>query len=72
MFSPGGVAQDTGHVYMAEAPQLNDWSLAGNWTIGNERAQLNDGGGSIIYRFHATICILFSDLMPAASLFVLS
>ena len=34
-------------------PQLNDWSLVGNWTIGGERAVLNDKDGSIVYRFHA-------------------
>jgi cytochrome c biogenesis protein CcdA/thiol-disulfide isomerase/thioredoxin len=51
--SPGGVVQDTGHVYAAGSPQLNEWSLAGNWTIGNERALLNEKDGSIVYRFHA-------------------
>jgi hypothetical protein len=51
--SPGGVAQDTGHVYAAGPANLNDWSLVGNWTVGNERALLNDKDGSIVYRFHA-------------------
>jgi cytochrome c biogenesis protein CcdA/thiol-disulfide isomerase/thioredoxin len=51
--SPGGVVQDASHVYAAGPPKLNDWSLAGNWTVGNERALLNDKDGSIIYRFHA-------------------
>jgi cytochrome c biogenesis protein CcdA/thiol-disulfide isomerase/thioredoxin len=51
--SPGGVAQDASHVYAAGSPQLNDWSLVGNWTVGNERALLNDKDGSIVYRFHA-------------------
>ncbi|WP_213737116.1 cytochrome c biogenesis protein DipZ [Bradyrhizobium sp. dw_411] len=51
--SPGGVVQDASHVYAAGPPRLNDWSLAGNWTVGNERALLNDKDGSIIYRFHA-------------------
>jgi cytochrome c biogenesis protein CcdA/thiol-disulfide isomerase/thioredoxin len=52
--SPGGVVQDTSHVYAAAgSPQLNDWSLAGNWTIGGERAVLNEKDGSIVYRFHA-------------------
>jgi thiol-disulfide isomerase/thioredoxin len=51
--SPGGVVQDTSHVYAAGEPQLNDWSLVGNWTIGGERAVLNDKDGSIVYRFHA-------------------
>jgi cytochrome c biogenesis protein CcdA/thiol-disulfide isomerase/thioredoxin len=51
--SPGGVAQDASHAYMAGSPQLNEWALAGNWTIGGERAALNEGGGGIVYRFHA-------------------
>jgi cytochrome c biogenesis protein CcdA/thiol-disulfide isomerase/thioredoxin len=52
--SPGGVVKDTSHVYMAAgSPQLNDWSLAGNWIIGGERAVLNEKDGSIVYRFHA-------------------
>jgi cytochrome c biogenesis protein CcdA/thiol-disulfide isomerase/thioredoxin len=51
--SPGGVVQDKSHVYAAGEPQLNDWSLTGNWTIGPERAQLNEPDGSIVYRFHA-------------------
>jgi cytochrome c biogenesis protein CcdA/thiol-disulfide isomerase/thioredoxin len=52
--SPGGPVQDASHVYTAAAsPQLNDWSLTGNWTIGNEKALLNDKDGSIVYRFHA-------------------
>jgi Thioredoxin like C-terminal domain len=51
--SPGGVVQDQSHVYAAGTPALNDWSLTGDWTIGNERAQLNQKDGSIVYRFHA-------------------
>jgi cytochrome c biogenesis protein CcdA/thiol-disulfide isomerase/thioredoxin len=51
--SPGGVVQDASHVYTSGTPQLNDWSLTGDWTIGEERAQLNEKDGSIVYRFHA-------------------
>jgi cytochrome c biogenesis protein CcdA/thiol-disulfide isomerase/thioredoxin len=51
--SPGGVVQDASHVYTAGSPELNDWSLTGNWIIGGERAQLNEKDGSIVYRFHA-------------------
>jgi cytochrome c biogenesis protein CcdA/thiol-disulfide isomerase/thioredoxin len=51
--SPGGVVEDESHVYAAGEPQLNEWSLTGKWTIGNERAQLDEKDGSIIYRFHA-------------------
>jgi cytochrome c biogenesis protein CcdA/thiol-disulfide isomerase/thioredoxin len=51
--SPGGVVQDKSHTYAAGEPQLNDWSLSGKWTIGEERAQLDERDGSIVYRFHA-------------------
>jgi thiol-disulfide isomerase/thioredoxin len=51
--SPGGVVQDQRHVYAAGEPRLNDWSLTGKWTIGEERAQLDGKDGSIVYRFHA-------------------
>ena len=51
--SPGGAVQDSRHVYAAATPRLNEWALAGDWTIGKEDAVLNEPGGSIVYRFHA-------------------
>jgi cytochrome c biogenesis protein CcdA/thiol-disulfide isomerase/thioredoxin len=51
--SPGGVVQDESHLYAAGEPQLNEWSLVGKWTVGNERAQLDEKDGRIVYRFHA-------------------
>ena len=51
--SPGGVMEDESHAYTAGEPQLNEWSLSGKWTIGNERAQLDEKDGRITYRFHA-------------------
>ncbi|MDE2329689.1 MAG: cytochrome c biogenesis protein DipZ [Bradyrhizobium sp.] len=51
--SPGGLVQDQSHVYAIGPMQLNDWSLVGDWTVGDERAQLNAAGGSIAYHFHA-------------------
>jgi thiol-disulfide isomerase/thioredoxin len=51
--SPGGAVEDTRHVYAAATPRLNEWALAGDWTIGKEDALLNEKGGSIVYRFHA-------------------
>jgi cytochrome c biogenesis protein CcdA/thiol-disulfide isomerase/thioredoxin len=51
--SPGGVVQDQSHVYAAGEPQLNEWSLTGKWTVGQERAQLDEKDGGIVYRFHA-------------------
>ena len=36
-----------------ERLDVNDWALAGAWTIGRERAVLDEPGGSIAFRFHA-------------------
>ena len=33
--------------------QLNQWGLAGDWTIGRENVVLDHAGGSIAFRFHA-------------------
>jgi cytochrome c biogenesis protein CcdA/thiol-disulfide isomerase/thioredoxin len=51
--SPGGVVPKMAHVYSVSPPQLNQWGLIGDWTIGQESARLNEPGGSIVYRFHA-------------------
>jgi thiol-disulfide isomerase/thioredoxin len=51
--SRSGLKRDTAHDYVPSAPGLNEWSLAGNWTVGAERANLNRPGGSIVYRFSA-------------------
>ena len=51
--SPGGAVENAAHDYELGAPRLNEWSLAGNWTIQSERAVLNKDGGAIDFRFHA-------------------
>jgi thiol-disulfide isomerase/thioredoxin len=51
--SRSGLKRDVAHDYAISAPRLNEWSLAGNWTVGAERANLNRAGGSIVYRFSA-------------------
>jgi hypothetical protein len=51
--SPGGAVKDDSHVYATEAPKLDQWSLAGDWTISPESATLNKEGGRIAYRFRA-------------------
>jgi hypothetical protein len=33
--------------------RLNQWTLAGEWTIGREKVALDQAGGSIAFRFHA-------------------
>jgi len=33
--------------------ELNEWALAGDWTIGADSAVSNAGNGRLVYRFHA-------------------
>jgi thiol-disulfide isomerase/thioredoxin len=52
--SPDGAALDERHAY--ELPRhlgINDWALAGEWTIGRENVVLDQAGGSIAFRFQA-------------------
>jgi cytochrome c biogenesis protein CcdA/thiol-disulfide isomerase/thioredoxin len=53
--SPGGIVEDESHDYAAAAgaPERNQWSLAGDWTVSAEDAALTKSGGRIVYRFHA-------------------
>ncbi len=51
--SPGGAVENAAHSYSAGKLGLNQWSLAGEWTVGAERAVLDKKDGSITYRFHA-------------------
>jgi cytochrome c biogenesis protein CcdA/thiol-disulfide isomerase/thioredoxin len=51
--SPGGVVRDAAHLYAPGEPDLNHWSLSGEWTVGEENASLNSHEGSVVYRFHA-------------------
>ena len=52
--SPDGAALYERHAY--ELPRhlgINDWALAGDWTIGRENVVLDQAGGSIAFRFQA-------------------
>jgi cytochrome c biogenesis protein CcdA/thiol-disulfide isomerase/thioredoxin len=51
--SAEGVSADHARDYRAGQLQLNQWSLAGNWTIEADQATLNQAGGAITYRFRA-------------------
>lgn len=52
--SPGGAALGQRRVYAAPGRLgLNDWALAGEWTVADEPAMLNKAPGRIVYRFHA-------------------
>jgi len=37
----------------AERLRLNHWALAGEWTVGPERVELEEAGGSIAFRYQA-------------------
>ena len=52
--SPGGLVDDQPHAY-AVPPwlDLNQWALAGNWTVDREKAKLNAAPGKIVYGFSA-------------------
>jgi thiol-disulfide isomerase/thioredoxin len=52
--SPGGVVPYRTHRYAApEQLRLNQWALAGDWTVGKQATALNRAGGRIVYRFHS-------------------
>jgi thiol-disulfide isomerase/thioredoxin len=52
--SPGGAVLRRRHAYAAPARlALNEWALAGVWTLGDDAAVLDEANGRIMYRFHA-------------------
>jgi thiol-disulfide isomerase/thioredoxin len=52
--SPEGVAYDEPRVYTEPSRlRLNEWALAGDWTVGREEAVSNGPNGRIAFRFHA-------------------
>jgi hypothetical protein len=66
--SPGGAVFGKPHTYAAP-PRLetNEWSLAGNWTIGREEGTANEPNVRIRYRFHARDLNLILTPPPAGS-----
>jgi thiol-disulfide isomerase/thioredoxin len=51
---PGGAVLDKRRVYTApQRLRLNQWALAGEWTVGREATVLHTANGRIAYRFHA-------------------
>jgi hypothetical protein len=52
--SPGGAAADRARTYGAPVKlALNEWALAGDWTIGKEAVVSNGAGGRVLFHFHA-------------------
>jgi hypothetical protein len=67
--SSNGAVLDTPHGYAAPARlALNQWALAGNWTVGRQAIVLNQAGGRITYRFHARdMHMVMAPLAPGTS-----
>jgi hypothetical protein len=67
--SPGGAALDKPRVYQLPAMlRLNEWGLAGDWTVKKEAAVLNKPNGGIAYRFHARdLHLVMGPAAPGAS-----
>jgi len=52
--SPGGAERDRRRLYAAPARlALNQWALAGEWTMGRQATALSSPTGRVVYRFHA-------------------
>lgn len=52
--SPEGTIADRRQHYTIPAQlRLNEWALAGFWTMGREADMVNEAGGKLVYRFHA-------------------
>jgi hypothetical protein len=45
--------QDAPRAYTVPRLALNQWGLAGNWTVKGRAAALNEPNGKVVYRFHA-------------------
>jgi thiol-disulfide isomerase/thioredoxin len=54
LVAPDGTLFDERGTYsLPDRLLLNQWALAGEWTIGPENVTLDQAGGSIAFRFHA-------------------
>jgi thiol-disulfide isomerase/thioredoxin len=52
--SPGGAVLGKRRAYAApKRLRLNEWALAGEWTVGKQATVLDKASGRIAYRFHA-------------------
>ena len=52
--SLGGFAEDRAKSYsLPPSLALNDWGLAGKWTVGGQQAVLDAAGGRVVFRFVA-------------------
>jgi thiol-disulfide isomerase/thioredoxin len=54
LVTPTGALLDTSYAYAAPPElRLNQWALAGDWTVTANAVGLNQAGGRIVYRFQA-------------------
>ena len=52
--SPGDVVPEKVHGYMAPAKlRLNQWALAGDWTVADQAVTSDAVGAQLVFRFHA-------------------
>ena len=67
--SPGGFSFDKRLNYtVPERLRINQWALAGDWTVKEEFAGLNAAGGRISYRFHARdVHLVMAPAQPGAA-----
>jgi thiol-disulfide isomerase/thioredoxin len=66
--SPGGAESDRRRLYAApKRLELNQWALAGEWTMGSEATVLGSPHGRIVYRFQARDLHLVMGLGPQAN-----
>jgi thiol-disulfide isomerase/thioredoxin len=62
-------AFDEPHRYAGEPIRLNEWALAGNWTVTRHAGLLNEPGGRIAFRFHARdVNLVMGPATPGASI----
>lgn len=67
--SSGGADPDRHRTYSAPARlALNQWALAGDWTMGKQATVLDSANGRIAYRFHARdLHLVMGPPRPSAS-----
>jgi thiol-disulfide isomerase/thioredoxin len=67
--SRGGLVHDKPHAYTPPPRlELNQWTLSGDWTVGQEAATLNKTGGRVLFRFHARdVNLILGPAKPGTS-----
>jgi hypothetical protein len=68
--SPNGAVRGTRHAYVVPGRlRLNQWALAGDWTVERQAIVLHQADGEIAYRFHARdLHLVMRPPTPGASM----